>query len=421
VTFGKVQLAKTVKSKQSTVSTEEVFVTHDLIVVGSGPGGSTCARRAAQLGLDVLVLEKAQHPRRKACGGGVTVRARSTLDFDISPVIEREQFGLRLYSPSGLVTEHSRSASLGCTVRREDFDAFLLKKAKDAGATVLEDSKVVDIISESSSISAVTQDGIHIGRLLVGADGVNSLTGRKTGLRSGWKDDDVGLCIEASVPMNSSEISRIVYENSLIEIYFGPVLYGYAWAFAKKAEISLGIGVRMSKMDDLKGAWKRFVENFEERHSVKCNLTDTTAARLPLFGKVERTCSKRIMLVGDAAGFVAPVTGEGIYYAIESGRIAAEVAAEEFSRGASASCMFYERRCKEEFGKDLQVAQSLAKILLKSNKNMEIACQAAHSDDTLKDHVMELVMGVRPYKESRNRILKRLLFKHPRMAIRLIG
>lgn len=395
-------------------------MTHDLIVVGSGPAGSTCARRAAQLGLDVLVLEKSQHPRRKACGGGVTVRVRNALDFDISPMIEREQYGLRLYSPSGLITEQSRQDPLGCTVRREDFDSFLFAKAKEAGAAVIEESKVVDVIAESSLVSAVTEDDIHTGRLLVGADGVNSLVGRKAGLRHGWKDDDVGLCIEASVPMDPSEINRIVHDNSLIEVYFGPVLFGYAWAFAKKAEISLGIGVRVSKMDNLREAWKRFVEGFEARHSVKCNLSDTTAARLPLLGKVQNVCSKRIMLVGDAAGFVAPVTGEGIYYAIESGKIAAEVAAEQCTKGVTTSCMSYAEGCKREFGKDLEVAQTLAKILLKSDKNMEIACQAAHSDEILKDYVTELVMGVKSYRESRNRILKRLLFKHPGRALRLI-
>lgn len=393
---------------------------HDLIIVGSGPGGSTCARRAAQLGLDVLVLEKSHHPRRKACGGGVTVRVKNALDFDLSSVIEREQYGLRLYSPSGLVTEHSRSKPLGCTVRREAFDNLLFTKAKEAGAAVIEGSRVVDIIMESLSISAITEDGIHTARLLVGADGVNSLVGRKTGLHPGWKDDEVGLCIEASVPMDPFDISRIVYDQSLIEVYFGPVLHGYAWAFAKKAEFSLGIGVRVSKMDNLKGAWRRFVKGFEERHSVKCSLADTTAARLPMTGKIRNTCLKRVMLVGDAAGFVAPVTGEGIYYAIESGRIAAEVAAVEFSKGVSTSCISYEQRCKSEFGKDLEVAQSLAKLLLKSNKNMEIACQAAHFDEVLKEYVTELVMGVKPYKESRNCIMKRILMKHPRSALRLI-
>lgn len=394
---------------------------YDLIVVGGGPAGATCARRAAQLGLEVLVLEKAYHPRRKACGGGVTVRVKDALDFDISSVIEREAFGVRIYSPSGLVIEHSRPSSSGFTVRRENFDSFLVEKAKEVGAEFIEGAKVIDIIENSTSVLAVTKNETHAGRFLVGADGVNSVVGRKTGINSGWRDDEVGLCIEASIPMDPSEISRIVNEQSIIEIYFGPVLYGYAWAFPKKTEISLGIGVRVSKMQNLKDEWKRFVSGFEKRHSVKCDLHNTTAARLPLRGKIRNTCSKRVMLVGDAAGYVAPVTGEGIIYAIESGKIAAEVACEELPKGERANISSYEGRCKEAFNQDLAIAQSLAKLLLKSNKNMEVVCQAAYTDQNLQEYIMDLIMGVKPYKESRNRILKHLLRKHPLKALKLIS
>lgn len=395
-------------------------MTYDLIVVGGGPAGATCARRAAQLGLEVLVLEKAYHPRRKACGGGVTVRVKDALDFDLSSVIERKVYGVRIYSPSGLIIDQSRPESSGLTVRRESFDSLLLKKAKEAGAEVIEGTKVEDVIEKADSVLAVTKDGNYNSRLLVGADGINSIVGRRTGIKARWKDDEVGLCIEAAVPMESSEISRIVRENSIIEIYFGPVLYGYAWAFPKKTEFSLGIGVRVSKMQNLKDAWKRFVSGFEERHSVKCDLRDTIAARLPLRGKIRNTCSKRVMLTGDAAGFVAPVTGEGIIYAIYSGKIAAEVANEELQKGDGVNASSYEQRCKNAFNQDLAIAQSLAKLLLKSNKNMELACQAAHTDQAMREYVMDLIMGIRPYKESRNRILKRLLQKHPKKALNLI-
>ena len=397
-----------------------VLTTHDLIIVGGGPAGSACARKAAQLGLDVLVLEKSKHPRRKACGGGVTVRVKEVLDFDFSSVVEREIFGLRLYSPSGLVTEQSRPESSGFTVRREDFDALLLEKAKEAGAEVIEETRVIDIVEETSSVLAVTDSSTYTGRLLVGADGVNSVVGRRTGIQTGWRDDEVGLCIEASVPIDPTEIEQLTNDKSVIEVYFGPVLYGYAWAFPKKSEFSLGIGVRVSKMQNLKEEWKRFIAGFEERHSVKCDLSDTTAARLPLRGKIRNTCSKRIMLVGDAAGYVAPVTGEGIYYAILSGIIAAEIARNEVTKGENANVTSYERRCKAEFNQDLAIAQSLAKLLLKSNKNMELACQAAYVDPVMREFVMELVLGMKSYKESRNHIVKRLLVKHPAKVLRLV-
>jgi flavin-dependent dehydrogenase len=134
---------------------ENVFMTHDLIIVGGGPAGSSCARRAAQLGLDVLVLEKAHHPRRKPCAGGITPRVKDLLDFDISSVVEREQCGINLYSPSMVLTRIARVEAIGYTVRREDFDHFLLKKAEEAGAIVQQGVRATDVIEEPNGVRVV--------------------------------------------------------------------------------------------------------------------------------------------------------------------------------------------------------------------------------------------------------------------------
>ena len=212
-------------------------MTHDLIVVGGGPAGATCARKAVQLGLDVLLLEKEHHPRRKPCGGGVTLRVRDQLDFDFSSVVEREQCGLRLFSPSGLSVENIREETTGFTVRREDFDHLLLKKAEEAGAEVLQGVKVIDVSEESDGVVVTTDDGSYKSKFLAGADGVNSTIASKTGIKTRWKDDEIVLCMEASVPMDSSDIERIFGGSNsrvLIEIHFGALPHGYGWAFAKK-------------------------------------------------------------------------------------------------------------------------------------------------------------------------------------------
>jgi geranylgeranyl reductase family protein len=334
-------------------------MTHDLIIVGGGPAGSTCARKAAQLDLDVLVLEKAHHPRRKACGGGVTLSAKKSLDFDFSPVVEREECGFNLYSPTGELTQIVRPEITGYTVRREDFDYFLLKKAEEAGASVQQGIRVTDVIEESDTVRVVAGNETYSANLVVGADGSNSTVARKTGLKIRWEDDEIALCIESTVPMDSSDILRIVgdpegSERILIEFYLGFLRHGYAWAFAKKKEFSLGIGARISGLEDLKGNWMRFVSSFEKKNGVKCDLSEQTAARVPVSGMIGNTCTKRIMLIGDAAGFVSPVTGEGIRYAIESAKIAADVVKEIVSGTTGVDTMTYHNRAWEAMGKKLE-------------------------------------------------------------------
>ena len=398
---------------------------HDLIVVGGGPAGATCARRASQLGLDVLLFEKAVHPRRKACGGGLTLRAEEKLDFDISGVIEREQCGLRLYGPSGTMVENYKGIVTGYTVRREDFDHLLLKKAEESGAMIVQGKKVTDIQEHSDNVEIVTDGEIHKARILVGADGPNSTVGRKTGLMPGWDDDKIGLCIESTVPMDSSDIMRISGspdggERVFIEIHFGATPLGYAWAFPKKNEYSLGIGVIVKVMHGLKESWLRFVKSFEEKHGVKCDLTEQTAARVPLGGLVPNLCSKRTMLVGDAAGFVSPTTGEGIHFAIESSRIAAEVAHGIVSGREGVTTESYEQQCKQGIGKDLSVARFLQRLLFKSTSNMERFIQMAYKDEVMRNHALDLVMGFANHRQIRSRMTRRMLRKHPGQAIRLL-
>jgi len=333
-------------------------VLYDLIVVGGGPAGSTCARSAALLGLDVLLLEKSYHPRKKACGGGLTLRVKDTLDFDFSQVIEREQCGQNLYSPKGLLGSIAKPDVAGYTIRRENFDYFLLKKAENAGAIVQQGVSVNDIVEESNCVRVAAEDKTYSARLGVGADGTNSIVARKTGLKTRWLDDEIALCIECAVPLDPSEILRIVGEPNgseriFIEIYFGFIEYGYAWAFAKKNEISLGLGGLISELDDLNGKWKHFVSFFEKTKGVKCDLSQRTAARVPVSGMLEKTCKKNVMLIGDSAGLVRTTTAEGIFYAIESAKMAASVAKDIVSGKSGIDTMTYHKNAWDAFSEDL--------------------------------------------------------------------
>jgi len=338
--------------------TRENLMVYDLIVVGAGPAGSTCARKAAEFGLDVLILDKAHHPRRKACGGGLTVRAKKALDIDFTKVVEREVCGQRFYYPLGEPKTFLRPETTGFTVLREDFDHFLLQRAEMAGATAHQGVQVTDIIEKSDGVRVASGNETYSARLVVGADGPNSTVARKTGLKPRWSDKEIALCIEATVPMDPSDILRIVGdpdhpEAILLELYIDFIPKGYAWAFAKKNGFSFGIGTLVSELSDLKGYWRKFLTSFEERNGVKCKPIDQTAARVPACGIIENTYTKRIMLIGDAAGFVKSTTGEGISYAIESAKIAANVAKEILSEKSGVDTKAYHKRAWDAMGQDL--------------------------------------------------------------------
>ncbi len=331
---------------------------YDLIVVGGGPAGSTCARKAAQHGLNVLVLEKENHPRRKACGGGVTLRVQEALDLDFTQVVERELCGQRFYYSSGKSKTYLPPDVTGYTVRREDFDHFLLQKAAEAGVTIQQGTRVTDVSEESNRVLVVAGNETYSAKLAIGADGPNSTVARKTGLKPRWNDDEIALCIEAAVPMDPSEILRIVgdpegSERILLEFYIGFLPRGYAWAFAKKNEFSFGIGAVVNAVSNLKVYWRKFVTSFEKRNGLECNLVGLSAARIPIRGIIEKPYSNRIMLIGDAGGFVRSNTGEGIPYAIKSAKIAADVAMDIVNEVPNVDTMTYYNRAWEAMGQSL--------------------------------------------------------------------
>jgi flavin-dependent dehydrogenase len=127
----------------------------DLIVVGSGPAGATCARKAALRGLDVLLLEKSRHPREKLCGGALNPRVPQALGFDVSHVVDRQVHSARIHAPSGRSFVFAGRGLTSYTTRRTRFDEYLLQKAREAGAEVVQDTEVVALQQTRSGIRAL--------------------------------------------------------------------------------------------------------------------------------------------------------------------------------------------------------------------------------------------------------------------------
>lgn len=395
---------------------------YDLTVIGGGPAGATCARKAAEAGLEVVLLEKANHPRLKPCGGALGPHALRSLDLDISPVIERTFHAVTVHTPAGKnVTLTSRELT-GHLVKRDRFDAHLLHKAKEAGVEVIEGIKVVGIEQLRSGIRAMGVGDSYKSHLLVGADGVNGISAKELGIRTKWQQERIALCFEAEIPMNPNEVeSTMQTHNSdpVIELYFGLVPWGYGWCFPKRDGFSVGIGCRLDKSGDLKSAWIKLVERIEREKGIELDLSRRTSYRVPVGGRMGRCIARRSMLVGDAAGLVSPLTGEGISYAIESGTLAAKVAINAVKTKSPLQVVEYDRLVKEGMSRELADSRMITGILNKSNRHVELLFQIADEDPIMREYLTDIFARIKPFSSLKVPLVIRMLTKHPLKSIKL--
>jgi geranylgeranyl reductase family protein len=398
---------------------------YDVIVVGGGPAGSTTARRVAQKDLHVLVLDKAKFPRVKPCGGAMRQYGVDSLDFKIDEVIQRRTYGLRFFSPSGLEIDLTVNEPDGVMFMRDEFDHLLLKKAAEAGVEVRESSYVTKVSEDQKGVTVTTKDGEEFrGKYVVGADGINSVVAKRLGFYGGWTGNTAAVGIELEAEVGEEAVARICgvphdKEGIAFHIYFGPVPYGYLWCFPKRSILSLGAGCDQSRIKAIRPLFMKWFEDFKKKHDIDPEIVSDTAARLPYSGAVKNTVKGRAILVGDSAGFANPFSGEGIYMAIRAGIHAAPTLGRAVKSDDPSYLQDYEKAWKAELESDLKVGRDVAKLMFKSEKNMEAILQLGHKDDYIREIMYLMISGKESYKILKNRLTKRILMKHTRAGLSL--
>lgn len=331
----------------------------DVIVVGAGPAGSTAAREIAQRGHHVLLLDRADFPRDKACGGGVSAKTRALLPFDLSPVVEHVATGVIFGSPrTGTVTREVGEPVLYMTQRRR-FDAFLVDRAVEAGVEFVERQVVRAVEARPDGTYEVrTEDHehhpvSHTARVVVGADGANGVVGRSVGLEPPFTH---GVALEGNLPCPDG-IPEWLRGHVAIDVALIPG--GYGWLFPKGDHINIGVGGWAHAGPKLRDALDGYIRAYGWDPS---DLRDEVGHQLPLQRSGMAVVSGGVALVGDAAGMVEPLLGEGMYGAVQSASVLAPIA-HRYLTGAAADLSEYQMAMQRDLWPDLERAGYLADIL----------------------------------------------------------
>ena len=289
-----------------------------MLVVGAGPAGSATAIHLARGGARVLLVDKASFPRDKPCGGGLTGRALRAAPCPVDPVVEHvvDTFELRLNY--GRSFERDCGEPMILMTQRRRLDAFLADQAAEAGAEFRDGTRVDELTIGPDEVEARV-DGVRVyAEVVVGADGANGVVAKSAGLGDGIVR---GVALEGNVSWDVLDPER--YRGRAV-VELGVVPGGYAWVFPKGDHANLGVGGWQSEGPKLRDHLSRLAGE----HGVPVEkLTEVKGHRLPMRsigGGSAAPAADRVLLVGDAAGLVDPLSGDGIYEAFVSGKLAAE-------------------------------------------------------------------------------------------------
>jgi geranylgeranyl reductase family protein len=394
----------------------------DVLIVGAGPAGSFAAERLAKGGARVALFDGRPEGEPKACGGGVTAKALKAWPH-LLEAVGRTVNELEMYSPSGKRL-HMKLDEPFAIYSRVAFDSYLRERARTAGAKIVSEKITARGITRTEN-GWTLRGHDHFewsGKVLVGADGANSAIAKKLAGPLAASDMEVAFGYRAPLP-EQGEVPTV--------IAFLPGWVGYAWAFPRLDHISFGIATTQDAfehkaLDAL--LWQFMVGYYRQRDDGKANIWETSpepggiaieknlrataeryAARIP--GLADQTWDKRRAcgdgwaLLGDAAGFADPVTGEGIYYALRS----AELFADAFLEGRLEE---YEERWRKDFGGELRRASQMRRRFYGNFWGApftERMIEFARGHSGIKKVLGDLVAGEQGYVGLKKKLVRKAL------------
>jgi len=383
---------------------------YDVIVVGMGPAGASAAYELSRAGLSVLGFDKQSHPRYKVCGGGLSARIERILPPEFKQIVEETVYHVQFTYGGDDSFFIESPQPIAYMVMRSQFDKWLLDRARKAGTTVCEEEAVVEVVPLTDGIEVVTKEGSYQGRVVIGADGAMSQVAHQL-----FPDRRL-----RKIPALESETKsgQLNYQGKadLALISLSAAKKGYGWIFPKRNGLSIGVGEFVIGANRPKRSFQQFSR--QEPLLKDLRIPSPLGHPLPVFNGGRGVIgpkwngglvSHRAVLVGDAGHLVDPLLGEGIFYAVRSGQLAARNIV-EFLRHSQGRLEDYETAVRQEFGLEFRIASRLSRIIYGLPRSWHHWLGQTFPDSY--QHVLhrycQLLQGRETYQTLWARILRRL-------------
>jgi len=393
----------------------------DVIVAGAGPAGAMAAYTLAKAGRRVLLVERYSLPRQKPCGGGISTRVLARFPWLAEPlrrIPTHAVSSLYLEGPSGGVFRMQSNGPAVILIRRIEFDFLLATLAREAGAQILSPAAIAQASQDADGVTLRTRDGQDLrAPIVIAADGVNSVVARRLGLNPGWPTNQLALDMMEETPTASLRTA----EPDTLSVFYGyGGAHGYAYIFPKLEHVNVGIGYVLTyfkqRIDltpyDLQ---QQFVGELRSRGMMDgaSRREHFTPFLIPIGGPLSKTASGRVLLAGDAGGFVNGFSAEGIYYAMVTGELAAKAVLETTAPVAMRRA--YVKAWRKEIGAELRDSVLIQKYLFSTPARMDRVVSGANVRPEFSRILVDYASGRLSYRAAR----RRLLWYFPRLLPRL--